>query len=391
MLANTLTTIRLIFLCLLLPFFVSAQQLIEGRVLDAQSGAPLSFAYVKLKDVAIGTVTDPEGFFQLNIPVTYKDQLVVFSYVGYEDLLQSQEAVQADKDRIFKLKPTATTLEEVVVTPKKLPKPRALLRKVFRRLADNYPTEPTLVNGYYRETIKENGAYIKFNDAVCSYYSLPYSNKNYKRKAYQNNFQNPGGIMASSFMFFGLGHDLHRVHFHFKTLKGERVKIHNARSSEELTKYKMNGTIQGGPLSLFARDRVKYQESFLGNKRFRDFTYKLKEVQDEEGNWLYQLDFHTKTTKAKLDSLEHRIFDRQWKHANKHKLLKGKILIDQNTLAIVKYECAVPNSLKGYFCGYNAMQIKHFDYKLNFNFKQREGKYYLDYLRHENELSLIHI
>jgi len=54
-------------------------------------------------------------------------------------------------------------------------------------------------------------------------------------------------------------------------------------------------------------------------------------------------------------------------------------------LAIVGYECAVPNSLKGYFCGYEAMQIKHFDYKLNAKFKEKNGKYYLDYLRHENE------
>jgi len=246
-----------------------------------------------------------------------------------------------------------------------------------------------LLNGYYRETLKENGAYIKFNDAVCSYYSRPYSYQKYRGKDYYNSFLNPGGNITSSYMFLGLGNDLHRFHFHDRTLKEEGVQIHNARSSEDLTKYKMNGSIQGGPLSLFAKNRMKYQESFLGKKKFRDFTYQLKEVQDEKGNWLYQLDFHTKTTKAKLDSLETSkvaaFLNSQWRHANKHKLLKGKIWIDQNTLAIVGYECAVPNSLKGYFCGYEAMQIKHFDYKLNVQFKQKNGKYYLDYLRHENE------
>jgi len=260
-------------------------------------------SHVKLKDIAVGTVTDTDGRFQLNIPNQYKEQSVLFSYVGYEDLVLSLEEIQANNDGIFHLNPSTTVLEEVVVTPKKLPKPRALLRRVFKKLSANYTTNPILINGYYRETLKENGAYIKFNDAVCSYYSLPYSNQKHKSKDYYNSFLDPRGNTIPSYMFFDLGNNLHRFHFHYWTLKDEGVQIYKARSSEDLTKYKMNGSIQGGPLSLFARNRIKYQETFLGKKKFRDFNYKLKEVQDEKGNWLYQLDFHTKTTKAKLDSL----------------------------------------------------------------------------------------
>ena len=274
MLTNTLTTSRLVFLFLLLPYFISAQQLIEGTVIDAQSKEPLSFAYVKLKDIAIGTVTDTDGHFQLNIPNQYKEQIVLFSYIGYEDLTFSLEEIQTNNGGIYQLTPSTTTLEEVVVTPKKLPKPRALLKKVFKKLSENYTTNPILINGYYRETLKENGAYIKFNDAVCSYYSLPYSNKKYKIKNYYNSFLNPGGNIIPSYKFYDLGNDLHRFHFHDATLKEEGVQIHKARSSEDLTKYKMNASIQGGPLSLFARNRIKYQQTFLGKKKFRDFNYK---------------------------------------------------------------------------------------------------------------------
>jgi len=73
MLTNTPTTSRLVFLFVVLPYLLSAQQLIEGNVIDAQSKEPLSFAYVKLKDIAIGTVTDTDGQFQLNIPNQYKE------------------------------------------------------------------------------------------------------------------------------------------------------------------------------------------------------------------------------------------------------------------------------------------------------------------------------
>ena len=127
MLINTPTLGRLILLFLFLPYILSAQQLIEGTVIDATSREPLSFAYVKLKDIAVGTVTDTDGRFRLTIPDKYKEQAIIFSYIGYEDLVLSPAEFQANKGGIFQLQLTATTLQEVVITPKKLPKPRALL------------------------------------------------------------------------------------------------------------------------------------------------------------------------------------------------------------------------------------------------------------------------
>ncbi|MFK7980369.1 MAG: S9 family peptidase [Saprospiraceae bacterium] len=54
-------------------------------------------------------------------------------------------------------------------------------------------------------------------------------------------------------------------------------------------------------------------------------------------------------------------------------------------MAIVRYECAVPNQLKQYFCGVPDMDNKHFDYKLDIRFKKIADKYYIDHLRHEDE------
>ncbi len=368
--------------CLLFSFSVLAQTTITGKVVDKKDGTPLPYVYLKIDKFALGTVTEGDGKFRITIPQKYDAYTIVFSYVGYEDLQLKVADFRAKNGGNFAMTSATNLLTEVVVKPKKMPRPRALLRKVIKKIPKNYANSPTMITGYYRETMKENGEYIKFTDAACNYYSMPYSNKKYKRKDYQSvlDFMNSDGSFSIDF-----ANTLHRVHFHHQTLKGEQAHIINARSSSNLSKLRFYANIEGGPLSLFARNRVKYQQSFLGKKRNGDFEYTISEAQDKDGTWLYVLDFHTQTTRPFLESISTPSNNRQWRVANKHKLLKGKIYIDQNDLAIVRYECSVPNQLKQYFCGVPDMDNKHFDYKLDIRFKKTADKYYIDQLRHEDE------
>lgn len=78
-----------------------------------------------------------------------------------------------------------------------------------------------------------------------------------------------------------------------------------------------------------------------------------------------------------------------WKLANNRKLLKGKMVINRTSFAVLEYECSVPNELKDYFCGYTYEDFKHFDYKINAKYIDQNGKYYLDYVRHEDEFLIL--
>ncbi|MEM6769500.1 MAG: S9 family peptidase [Bacteroidota bacterium] len=226
--------------------------------------------------------------------------------------------------------------------------------------------------------------YIKLADAAVRHRSAPYQKGEYRNKDLAN--PNDWGTTLSSGTWFYAGANLHRIHFHHQSLKADQLEVIDARASENGTRRKMKASIQGGPLSLFARDRVKFQKSFLGDKRLRDFNYLVDEVQDENGKWCYALHFRTTTTKQELDKLGiKKNSNKQWKKANKHKLLEGTILIDQDDYGILAFDCHVPNELKPFFCGYTTMAIKHFDYKLNARYAKVDGQYVLDYLRHEDE------
>ncbi|MEM8567895.1 MAG: prolyl oligopeptidase family serine peptidase [Bacteroidota bacterium] len=374
------------FLLLLVSSLASQGQesiRLSGLVIDIEKSNPIPFAYVTLNGVALGTVTNGEGRFAITIPLQYVNDELLFSYVGYEKKIISIQSLRNRDKIIIKLKPDVKMLNEVVITPRKSMSPKALLRKVIRKIPDNYGNTAVLMNAYYRETIRENGAYIKYADAVCQYHYAPYQNKKYKWKDYGNVWVGASGSLSNYNTY--AGSRLHRFHFAHRTLKEDQLKVIDSRSSYDLTKTRMHANIEGGPLGLLGRDRIKFQDSFLGNKMFKRFDYELGEVQGENGEWLYLITFKTKITSEKLDALESKKNNKQWRAANTNKLLKGKVYINQDDLAIVKYECSVPNNLKKYFCGFTAMAIKHFDYKLEAEYGKIKDRYFLKRLRHEDE------
>lgn len=83
---------------------------ISGQVVD-ESGAGLVGVTIIVKGTTTGTTTDFEGNYQIEVPGN--DDILIFSYVGYEP----QEIIVGNQTRIdITLTENAETLDEVVVT-----------------------------------------------------------------------------------------------------------------------------------------------------------------------------------------------------------------------------------------------------------------------------------
>ncbi len=74
---------KLLFLMLLLPFCVLAQNTFSGKVLDKVSGQPLPGVNIIIQGSANGTSTDFDGKFQLSN--VKKGDVIVFSFIGYRN------------------------------------------------------------------------------------------------------------------------------------------------------------------------------------------------------------------------------------------------------------------------------------------------------------------
>jgi TonB-linked SusC/RagA family outer membrane protein len=101
---------KLLFLLLLLPFSILAQNTLSGTVLDKTSGQPIPGVNVNVQGATNGVSTDFDGRFQLSN--VKKGDNVVFSYIGYADSIVNYNG---QKSITVSLGEDENQLKEVVI------------------------------------------------------------------------------------------------------------------------------------------------------------------------------------------------------------------------------------------------------------------------------------
>lgn len=381
---------RLLFLFLFqlgfsFTLFSQTQILLKGSVIDSLSEEPLAFAYVSLKGVALGTVTNGDGKFVLNIPAEHRDKSIVFSYLGYARKIYAIEELRNMSPLVVPLDKDFTQIKEVVIKPEKKISAKQLLKKVMNNIEQNYAQSPVLLKGYYRETIAENGAFISYADAAVDIHYSPYQEKSYKLSDYRLDSYLLSSLSNSNMYN---SRSLHRWHFHSATLNTDQAKVIDSRSSKNLSKTDMYANIQAGPMGIFSKDYLKFKAAFFDDNKFRKFDFEIGEVLIKGVGYVYVLTFKTVLTKELIEDLDGKGKYKAFNRVRRNKPLEGKIYIDKKNFAVLKFESSVSAAFKTYLCSYAEMNYKHFDYKLNVEYQKKGDKYYLKYLRHEDEFIL---
>lgn len=88
-----------------------AMQLVSGQVRSAEDNSPIPGVNVIIKGTSLGTVTDANGNYQLEVPVT-QNQLV-YSFIGFTS---KEEAIKNPTQNDVTLDADISQLSEVVVT-----------------------------------------------------------------------------------------------------------------------------------------------------------------------------------------------------------------------------------------------------------------------------------
>jgi iron complex outermembrane receptor protein len=101
---------KLLFLVLLLPFSILAQNTLSGTVLDKASGQPIPGVNVNVQGSTNGVSTDFDGKFQL--PNAKKGAKIVFSFIGYKNSVINYDGQKAVT---VSLEEDANQLSEVVI------------------------------------------------------------------------------------------------------------------------------------------------------------------------------------------------------------------------------------------------------------------------------------
>lgn len=178
---------RLIFLAIVfitLPFFLPAQSItVSGKVLDKEDNEALIFASIGVKGKPIGTVSNALGEFDFHIPPECKDELLVISMLGYENLQTPISNLIGRDTVIFRLNKAVQVLDEVVIQDSL--DGGDIARIAMSRIEQNYPMRPFQLDGFYRDLKKIGGTYFSLLEAAVQIYDEGYEepkNKNRLRE-----------------------------------------------------------------------------------------------------------------------------------------------------------------------------------------------------------------
>jgi|GEM_PF-2217239 len=104
----------LITLLLLSTYSYTQNKIVSGEVIDASTQQHIPYVSILLKNQEIGTTTNAEGFFKLEIPADSENDTLFFSCLNYQKANITAKELQSKKGKIT-LMPVTYQLTEVVV------------------------------------------------------------------------------------------------------------------------------------------------------------------------------------------------------------------------------------------------------------------------------------
>ena len=120
---------------------LNAQHILQGRIIDAFTKESLPFVNIGVLKKELGTVSNEDGFFFLEVPDVYAAETLRFSMIGFDERdfqVADLEAILLSNNTLVLAEQT-TFLEEVVLTAEK---------KWDTRVSGNATTSKLLITGF---------------------------------------------------------------------------------------------------------------------------------------------------------------------------------------------------------------------------------------------------
>jgi hypothetical protein len=172
----------LLLICsLLLVFSAQAQKItLSATVQDNQSQEPLPYASVGIKGKSIGTITNLQGQFDFHFPSEFRNDILVISMLGYQDFEAPIWSLLDSKITVIPMTRSTTVLKEVEVRDSL--SGGEILQLALAKIEHNFPMNPFLLKGFYRDVKKVGGTYIALLEAAVEIYDDNYSEPRNKTK-----------------------------------------------------------------------------------------------------------------------------------------------------------------------------------------------------------------
>ena len=224
--------------------------IIKGKVIDAETRAPLVFATVAVKETNVAIVTNIDGEFTLKVGDLSTSKTLEVSFVGYKNKsVPLSELKENGSKNIISLVAAPIPIKEIIVKPLD---PVSIVEKAISNIDKNYESVPNLMTAFYRETIRKNRTYVSIGEAVVEIFKAPYNSD----------------------------------------LRFDGARIYKGRKSSDVEKMDtVLFKLQGGPVSVLELDLAKNSESVLTKEAMQNYNYTLSGVVEIDNKPHYVVDF----------------------------------------------------------------------------------------------------
>ena len=144
----------------------SEKIILRGKIYNSETFEPVLYANIGINGTTIGTVSNHNGEFQLNISDTVCPSILKISHIGYESQ-EIETSFLTGQQIDFFLKPHVVMLPEVIVSATD---PIQILNDILKHKEKNYALEPACFTSFYREGIEYKNRNIDLTEAVLQIY-----------------------------------------------------------------------------------------------------------------------------------------------------------------------------------------------------------------------------
>ncbi len=159
---------------LLFSFSGFSQKEIKNSILDFTTQEPVVGASVYIQNTTIGTISNIDGKFLLQIPVKHKNDTLIVSSIGYKSFkipineFDSSMPIFLDQD--------VASLDEVVIVAETRPKTgNDIVLKAIERLELNLPDSSVVQKGFLRHRERNKKQYKWLIESAISLYDSSYA------------------------------------------------------------------------------------------------------------------------------------------------------------------------------------------------------------------------
>lgn len=354
-----------------------AQTELKGKISDFSTYAPIESASIYIENTTIGTISNTDGKFALQVPRKFENDTLVISSIGFKSFKTAIPDFDPTMD-IF-LEEDIASLDEIILVASTRPKTgNDIVLRAIEELSENLPEQPYIQKGFLRHKERNKKEYKWLIESAITLYDSSYAsgakdnlkiNVDEVRKSYD--LRDVDSLFAYTAY---LKNKTRNKALRTKNLRRDTIKTESLVAAIKWNDERVNGlgNLFRGKLNLVRNANVK--KALFGDNMLNTHQFKLDTILVENDKKLYKIEIVKSKDFVGLNTKG--IYNEGFE-------AKGWLYVDWRTYAIKKVEyqlIAASENQKKRSKSLFGTQLNH---KLVMTFMEYQDKMYPKYIYYE--------